>query len=111
MLSYQAGSQGQLIWNYSTSPGESCFDVKDRLNHYSRCIEVAIQHCRKNMEMALFQCSSFSRGWIRHLKVRYFKSWGSEARRLGMAERNRLNDGLYQLSVEMQTVREKLKAQ
>ena len=48
---------------------------------------------------------------MRHLKVRYFKSWGSEARRLGMAERNRLNDGLYQLSVEMQTVREKLKAQ
>ena len=43
--------------------------------------------------------------------MRYFKSWGSEARRLGMAERNRLNDGLYQLSVEMQTVREKLKAQ
>lgn len=28
-----------------------------------------------------------------------------------MAERNRLNDGLYQLSVEMQTVKEKLKAQ
>ena len=27
---------------------------------------------------------------MRHLKVRYFKSWGSEARRLGMAERNRL---------------------
>jgi|688.fasta_scaffold1835881_1 hypothetical protein len=28
-----------------------------------------------------------------------------------MLERNRLNDGLYQLSVEMQTVKEKLKAQ
>lgn len=58
------------------------------------------------MGMALFQCLPFSRRWMRYLNVRRFKAGRLEARRLGITERNRLNDGFYQLSVEMQTVKD-----
>ena len=65
LLSYQCGSEGQLIWNYSLTNSENCFQVKDRLNSLSKCVEIGVKNCRKTMELNLLKCSMFHRNWKR----------------------------------------------
>lgn len=72
---------------------------------------MAIANCKKSMGLGLLQCSTFHNNWIKRLKANFFRSWAEESSRLEMIERNRLNDSLYQMSIESKTIKEKLKAQ
>jgi hypothetical protein len=53
----------------------------------------------------------FRNKWYKTLKVNNWKLWREQTRHIGMLEKNRLNDSLYQISVESQTMKEKLKMQ
>lgn len=60
---------------------------------------------------AMLHCSSFKGSWMRRTKAKALRIWALESTRLEMAERNKLNDSLYQMGIESKTIKEKLKAQ
>ena len=96
---------------YEVAYGEDCYEVKDKLNRVSKAIEEALGKTTQQFESVGIALSTFKRDWVRKTKVRVWRKWQGEAQRLSVLERNRLNDNLYQLSLETQTMREKVKAQ
>ena len=47
----------------------------------------------------------FKRNWLRTMKTKVLKKWKNQSHLLFMNEKNRLNDSLYQLSIESQTMK------
>lgn len=70
-----------------------------------------MHQCRESTKISLIKLLLTKRKYLQLVKVQYYKRWREATHALCMSERNRLNDSLYQISIESQTIKEKLKMQ